>query len=264
MTKRKSRIVNPPDEALFDELSKLIEQSRRKVSFAANSALTLLFWQLGKRINEHILKNKRAEYGREIVSTVSTQLKLKYGKNFEERNLRRMMQFAEQFTDDKIIIFLSKQLSWSHFVELLPIRNKNAKLFYAQKSVSEGWNIRELREQISSKTFERTEIVNTQLNINVKFPVNTFKAPYILDFLGLRDGYLENNLEAAILRELDHSILEIGKGFAFVERQKRMIVDGEDHHLDLLFYHRKLKRLVAIDLKIGKFQPRIKDRWNFT
>ena len=115
-----------------------------------------------------------------------------------------------------------------------------------------------MRNKIETKTFERTEIANTQLVKFSNIPVNTFKDPYILDFLGLKNAYLEKDLESAILRELEQFILEIGKGFAFVERQKRMIIDGEDYHLDLLFFHRKLKRLVAIDLKLGKFQAKDK------
>lgn len=131
-------------------------------------------------------------------------------------------------------------------------------MFYAQEIINQKLGIRELRNLISTKTFERTKIANIQLTADSDVPLNTFKDPYILDFLGLKDGYLEKDLEAAILRELELFILEVGRGFAFVERQKRMIIDGEDYHLDLLFFHRKLKRLVAIDLKIGKFQAKDK------
>lgn len=214
----------------------------------------MLFWQIGQRINKDILQNKRATYGKQIVSTLSTQLKNKYGKNFELRNIQRMMQFADQFADAEIILPLSRQLSWSHFVQLLPLKKSEAKLFYARQSAVENWGIRQLREQINSKAFERTSIANTQLVADTPELLNTFKDPYILNFLGLKDDFLERDLETAILKELERFILEIGKGFAFVERQKRMIIDGEDYHLDLLFYHRKLKRLVGIDLKIGKFQ----------
>lgn len=243
---------------MFNELSQLIEYSKSQVISYVNSNLTTLFWQVGKRINEHILQNKRADYGKEIVSTLSTQLKGNFGKNFVERNLRRMMQFAEQFQDIEIVGTLARYLSWSHFVEILPLKKSEAKLFYATQSAEQGWSIRELRNKIESKTYERTEIANNQMVKSNNIPVNTFKDPYIFDFLGLKDTYLEKDLETAILRELELFILEIGKGFAFVERQKRMIIDGQDFNLDLLFYHRKLKRLVAIDLKIGKFQAQDK------
>lgn len=242
------------NENLFNELSALIEQSKKQVSTVANSALTLLFWQVGKRINEEILNNERAEYAKAIVSTVAAQLEDKYGRSFTERNVRRMMQFSNDFSDLSIVSPLATQLSWSHFIELFSLKSIESKLFYAQKSIEEQWGKRELRNQISRKAFERREIADTQLS---QFPSdlqNSFKDPYLLDFLNLKDTYLENDLERAILQELESFILELGKGFAFMERQKRMIIDGDDFYLDLLFYNRKLKRLVAIELKIGKFE----------
>lgn len=250
--------IYPRPEDLFGELSKIIDESQKQVAIYANSTLVGLYWQVGYRMNEHILQNKRAEYGKEIVSTVSTKLKEKYGRSFEERNLRRMMQFAEQFSDFYIIEALAQKLSWSHFIELLPLKTMEAKLFYAQNSIQQGLGIRELRKQIATKTFERTEIANIQLASNSEIPLNTFKDPYLLDFLGLKDDFLEKDIEQAILKELESFILEIGKGFSFIERQKRMIIDGEDYYLDLLFFHRKLKRLIAIDLKIGKFHAKDK------
>lgn len=242
------------NEILINELSALIEQSKKQVLAVANSALTLLFWQVGKRINEEILNNERAEYAKAIVSTVAAQLESKYGRSFTERNVRRMMQFSNDFSDLSIVSPLATQLSWSHFIELLPLKSKESKLFYAQKSIEERWGKRELRNQISRKAFERREIADTQLS---QFPSdlqNSFKDPYLLDFLNLKNTYLENDLERAILQELESFILELGKGFAFMERQKRMIIDGDDFYLDLLFYNRKLKRLVAIELKLGKFE----------
>ncbi len=255
--KNNNKIVKA-ENLLFNELSQLIEQSKVQLVSYANSTLTTLFWQVGKRINEHILQNKRAEYGKQIVVTLARQLTEKYGHNFEVKNLRRMMQFAEQFSDIKIVGPLARHLSWSHFLIILPLKSMEAKLYYAKTCAEQNWGKRELREQINRKAFERAEIANTQIEKSNAIPVNTFKDPYILDFLGLKNTYLEKDVEAAILRELEQFILEVGKGFAFVERQKRMIIDGEDYHLDLLFFHRKLKRLVAIDLKIGKFQAKDK------
>ena len=243
---------------LLNELSQLVEQSQQQVIVQNNSVLTLLFWQIGFRINETILHNQRAEYGKQIVPTVSAQLENKYGRNFTEKNVRRMLRFAEQFTDRQIVVTLSRQLSWSHFIELLPIKNPEAKLFYAHQVSGHLMSVRDLRKQIATKTFERTAIANTQtVQIENSLP-NTFKDPYLLDFLNLGNAYLEKDLEEAILYELEKFILELGKGFTFVERQKRMIIDGEDFNLDLLFYHRKLKRLVAIELKLGKFQAKHK------
>jgi predicted nuclease of restriction endonuclease-like (RecB) superfamily len=250
--------INTLDNKLLKELSQLIEQSQKQLVSQANSTLTMLFWHIGRRINQEVLQNKRAEYSKQIVSTLSTQLKHQYGRNFELRNLRRMMQFADQFTDIDTVKTLSGKLSWSHFVELLPLKKQEAKLFYAQESANKGLGVRELRKQILTKTFERTDIANLQNSSNHPAIHNNFKDPYFLDFLGLKDTFLEKDLEQAILRELEAFILELGKGFAFVERQKRMIIDGEDFHLDLLFYHRNLRRLVAVELKLGKFEARHK------
>ncbi|WP_051349502.1 PDDEXK nuclease domain-containing protein [Chryseobacterium gregarium] len=247
-----------PSEKLFTDLLELIEQNRHQVAMQANSTLTILFWQVGKRINDDILQNQRAEYGKQIVPTVSAQLEHTYGRNFTEKNVRRMMQFADIFSDMQIVVTLSRQLTWSHFLVLIPLKSEQAKQFYAQLAINETLGVRELRKQIANKAFERTEIANIQAKQNDNFPINTFKDPYLLDFLGLQNGYLEKDIETAILHELEKFILELGKGFAFVERQKRMIIDGEDFYLDLLFYHRSLKRLVAIELKLGKFQAKHK------
>lgn len=247
-----------PEVVLYNEISNLIEQGHSKVLSQVNSAMTLLFWQVGKRINDFILEHRRAEYGKEIVVTLSRQLEERFGRNFEEKNLRRMVQFANVFPDTEIVVTLSRYLSWSHFLVLIPLRSTEKINFYAQRVIDEQLGVRGLRKQIEQKTYERTEIANTQLPDKKHDLSDKFKDPYLLDFLNLPYGYLENDLETAILRELEKFILEIGKGFAFVERQKRMIIDGEDYYLDLLFYHRKLKRLVAIELKIGKFQAKHK------
>jgi predicted nuclease of restriction endonuclease-like (RecB) superfamily len=239
---------------LLSDISLLIEQSKRHIVTQANSTLTLLFWQIGKRINNEILQNKRADYGKQIVPTLSAQLEKLYGSNFEEKNLRRMLQFVEQFPEFEIVVTLSRQLSWSHFLVLLPLNSVVAKQYYANLSSAELWSVRDLRKQIASKAFERTEIANTQLSSSQAELFNIFKDPYLLDFLNLKNTYLENDLEKAILHELEAFILELGKGFAFMERQKRIIIDGDDFYLDLLFYNRNLKRLVAIELKLGKFE----------
>ena len=246
-------------DPLIKDIRQLIERGKNQAAIAVNSALTLTYWQIGKRINEDILENKRAEYGKQIVTSLATQLVNLYGKSFEARNLRRMMQFADLFPDFENVVPLARQLSWSHFIAIIPIKNNKARLFYTEKAAENSWSKRELRKQIEQKTFERTEIANTKLIIQPKNELrHTFKDPYFLDFLGLKEGYLENDLENAIIKELKLFILELGKGFAFIERQKRMIIDGEDFHLDLLFYHRKLKRLLAVELKIGRFKAAYK------
>ena len=240
---------------IVQEISALIEESKQQVVRTANSTLTLMFWQVGKRINEEVLKNERAQYGKQIVATVSTQLEMKYGRNFNEKNVRRMMKFASEFSDFEILPPLAAKLSWSHFIELFPLKSIESKIYYAQNAIENNWGKRELRNQIERKAFERNEIANMQFSESQPSLLNTFKDPYLLDFLHLKNTYLENDLEKAILRELESFVLELGKGFAFLERQKRMIIDGDDFYLDLLFYNRTLKRLVAIELKLGKFEP---------
>jgi predicted nuclease of restriction endonuclease-like (RecB) superfamily len=244
----------PNTSNLVIELSTLIDQSKQQVAKVANSALTILFWHVGKRIHEEILNKERAEYGKQIITSVSVQLEAKYGRNFTEKNVRRMIRFFQEFSDFNILPPLAAQLSWSHFIELFPLKSTEAKLYYAQNCIEQNWGKRELRNQIQRKAFERTEIANLQFSNTQPDLMNTFKDPYVLDFLHLKNTYLEHDIEKTILQELETFVLELGKGFAFMERQKRMVIDGDDFYLDLLFYNRTLKRLVAIELKLGKFE----------
>ncbi|SFT85627.1 Predicted nuclease of restriction endonuclease-like (RecB) superfamily, DUF1016 family [Algoriphagus locisalis] len=246
------------DKLLFQDLASIIENGKREITAQINSTLTLVYWQVGNRINKHILENQRAEYGKEIIPKIAVQLSNAHGKSFQEKNLRRMMQFAEIFPDFQIVAPLARQLSWSHFTILIPIKNHQARMFYCLQSAESNWSKRQLRNQIERKAFERKEIAQIQLSETDSEIQSTFKDPYFLDFLGLKEGYLENDIEGAILKELEHFILELGKGFAFVERQKRIILDGVDFYIDLLFFHRKLKRLIAVELKLNKFKPAYK------
>jgi predicted nuclease of restriction endonuclease-like (RecB) superfamily len=241
--------------ALLTDLRQIIDQGKSQVVAAVNSALTLTFWTVGKRINNELLKGKRAEYGKQVVASLADELAQQYGKSFEAKNLRRMMQFAEQFDDLEIVVPLARQLSWSHFLILIPLKNPEARFFYAKQTAQAQWSKRALRKQIERKAFERSELADTQIELAESSDLaGHFKDPYFLDFLGLKEGYLEDELEQALIRELEQFILELGNGFAFLERQKRMIIDGDDFYLDLLFFHRKLKRLVAVELKIDRFK----------
>ncbi len=246
---------NEIEKQLFNELVQIIEQGKNQLSRQVNSTITMVYWHLGKKINNHVLENKRAEYGKQIVPILSKQLVKLYGRSFTERNLRRMMQFAEEFSDITIVTSLMTQLSWTHFIQLFTLKSHKEKMYYASKIAEQKWSIRETHKQIERKAYERSEIANLQVSLDTPELHNTFKDPYFLDFLGLKDGYLENDLESAIIKELENFILELGKGFTFVERQKRIILDGKDFYLDLLFFHRKLKRLVAIELKLRDFKP---------
>ena len=253
--------------SLFEQIKNLIEQTKNNVAVAVNSSMTIMYWNIGKLINDEILQNKRAEYGREIVVTLSRQLQDNFGKGFDEKNLRRMMQFANAIEKQKVVT-LSRDLSWSHFLALLPLQDNLKIEFYSQMSIAQNWGVRTLRERIDSMLFERTalskqpdELIKYELEntIQEQFSPNLIlKDPYLLDFLEINDRYLEKDLEDAILRSIEQFIFELGVGFSFIERQKRIIIDGEDFKIDLLFYNRKLKRLVAIDLKIGRFKAEYK------
>lgn len=246
------------EKILFRDLEKIIEQGKEQVISQVNSTLTITYWHIGKKINDHVLNNQRAEYGEKIVATIAKQLEKQYGRSYTLRNLRRMMQFAQKFSDLKIVTSLMSQLSWTHFIELFPLKTIEERMFYAKKIAIEKWSVRQTKYQIERKAFERNEIVNFQVSDQFTEIKNTLKDPYFLDFLGLKEGYLENDLESAIIKELEHFILELGVGFSFIERQKRIILDDRDFYLDLLFYHRKLKRLIAIELKLGDFKPSYK------
>ena len=254
-----SQNINMIDEsALFEKVSAIIENRKYRAASYANSEVTLMFWEVGKYIGSVLLGGERAAYGKQIVTTLSQQLIAKYGKSFEVHNLRKMMRFADKFNDFEIVTKLSAQLSWSHFVEILPLKTYEARLFYANDAQQRHYGVIELRRQISRKAYERREIADTRITKDSLIPFNIFKDPYFLDILDLKDNFLEADLEKAILIELEKFILEFGRGFSFVERQKRMSVDGDDFYLDLLFYHRILKRLIAVELKIGKFIPQYK------
>lgn len=250
---------------IASDIKTLIEQSRNNVALAVNAEITLLYWNVGKRINDEILGNERAEYGKQIVATLSRQLQTEYGKGWGEKQLRQCMQFATIFPDKEIVYALRIQLSWTHIRTLIYMEDPLKREFYIEICKLEKWSSRQLQERIQSMLYERTAIsrkpeqtIQNELellrNEQVISPDLVFRDPYFLDFLGLSDTYSEKELESAILAELQHFITEIGSDFAFLARQKRITIDNRDYYIDLLFYHRRLKCLVAIDLKIGEFE----------
>ncbi|MBU6951956.1 YhcG family protein [Hahella sp. HN01] len=261
--------VLPDNSPLLSDIRTLIEQSRQQLISTANSALTNLYWHIGQRIHNEILKGERAAYGEQIVSALSRQLQSDYGRGFSSKNLRHMQRFAEAFPDAEIVSTLSRQLSWSHFLEVIYLDNPLQRDFYCQMCSQERWSVRQLRERKNSLLFERTALSKQpkalleqeleQLRESKQLAsAFVLKDPYLLDFLGLNDRYLEKDLEDAILRELEQFLLELGAGFSFVARQKRIQLDNDDFYIDLLFYNRRLKRLVAIDLKLGDFKAEYK------
>ena len=250
---------------LIGDIRSLIETARHNVAVTVNTRLTILYWQIGIRIRQDILNEKRAEYGEEILPTLSAKLVPEFGNGFGARNLSRMVRFAEVFPEGKILSTLLRELSWSHFVEIIPLKDGLQRDFYAEMCRIERWSVRTLRKKIDGMLYERTAISKKPEKLIEKdlaalreedrlTPDLVFRDPYFLDFLGLKDTYSEKDLETAILREMESFILELGIGFSFVARQKRITVDNEDYYLDLLFFHRKLKRLIAIELKLGKFK----------
>lgn len=263
-------VATASQESLIQDLRQIIEQARGHVAATANYALTMMYWHIGERINREVLGNHRADYGKQIVSAVSTQLQTEYGKKgFETRSIWRMMQFAQLFPDYKIVSAVSTQITWSHVVEILPLKDELQREFYLTLAASERWSIRQLRKEIDGMLYERTaiatkpdELIKKELSTlrddNVMSPDLVFKSPYFLEFTGLKGMYSEKSLEDCLVAHLEQFIIELGNGFSFVARQKRMIIDGEDFYLDLLFYHRRLHRLIAIDLKKGRFKAEYK------
>jgi predicted nuclease of restriction endonuclease-like (RecB) superfamily len=243
----------------------LILTARTQTAQTVNAGLVTLYWHVGRRIRQDILKEKRAEYGREIVHALSGQLTAEFGEGFGRTNLFNMVRFAEVFPDGKIVSALRTKLGWTHFRQIIYLDDPLKRDFYAEMCRIENWSTRTLEKKIGSMLFERTalskkpeKLIRQELDAlrdgDQLTPDLVFRDPYILDFLQLKDTYGEKDVESAILREMESFILELGVGFCFMARQKRMQIDDEDHYLDLLFYHRKLRRLVAIDLKLRNFE----------
>jgi predicted nuclease of restriction endonuclease-like (RecB) superfamily len=253
-------------DILYKELTEIIQQSRQKVAIFVNSTLTELYWNIGGHITQFFLTNSRAAYGKSILQSVSAKLTEYHGKGFSERNLANMIKFYGLFKDKNILQTMSAKLSWSHFVEVFSLKEPIKREFYLQMAIVQKWDTRTLATQIDKMLFERTAIaqkseeeVKTEIQKLAQneglSPDLVFKNTYVLDFFSLPHYHSEKELENALISNIQEFILELGVGFAFLERQKRITVDATDYHLDLLFFHRKLRRLIAIDLKIGKFKP---------
>jgi predicted nuclease of restriction endonuclease-like (RecB) superfamily len=250
---------------LLSDLRSLIQSARQRIATVAYSTQTLLCWHVGRRLLNENLQGGRAAYGKQILVTVSRELTAEYGRGFSYAEIARMIQFSQLFPDEAIVVTLSQQLSWSHVHALLPIKDPLAREFYAEMCRIERWDVRTLRLKIGGMLFQRTALSRkpqavisaeiAKLRDGQMSPDTIFRDPYLLDLLGLKGAYSERDLESAILREIEGVLLELGTGFAFVARQKRMSVGKDDFHLDLLFFHRHLRRLIAVELKLESFQP---------
>lgn len=261
--------IESKNKVLLQSIVTLIDGARRRVAATVNSELTLLYWNIGKQINDVVLYNARADYGKNIVIELSQELSAQYGSGFNKRNLQSFIKFNAVYQDIEILHAVRAKLTWTHIREIIYIKDHIKREFYTQMCIHERWSVRTLQDRMNSMLFERTVIsrkpeqtILNDLDLlkseKKMSPELTFRDPYFLDFLGLHDTYSERDLESAILANLQKFITEMGTDFAFLARQKRIIIDDEDFYIDLLFYHRGLKSLVAIDLKLDKFKAAYK------
>ena len=226
----------------------------------------MMNWSVGKRIKDDVLFNERAAYGKQIVKRLAQKLTAEYGKGWSDRTLQHCIRSAYTFDEKQIAYAVSIQLNWTHLRTLMFVPDELARSFYMEMCRIEHWDTRTLAAKIDGQLYERTaisrkpeEVIKQELTevkkTNKLLPDLVFRSSYFLDMLGLPDAFSENELESAILSQIQLFIKELGNDFAFLDRQKRISVDSIDYYIDLLFYHRGLKRLVAIDLKLGKFKP---------
>lgn len=254
---------------LLRDLRALIEEARAHVARQVNSGLVLLYWELGARVRADVLEGGRGAYGEQVVAQLAGQLTRDYGRGFSARNLASMVRLAERFPDRAAVEALSVVLSWSHLAELLTVDDPLKREFYAEMCRIERWSVRRLREKMQGMLYERVglsrkpdalireELASLRAG-DVVTPDMVFQDPTNLAFLGLADTYREADLEAAILRNLERVLQELGSDFCFVARQFPMVIDGVTFRLDLLFFHRRLRCLIAVDLKLGRFQAQDK------
>lgn len=274
--KNKVPTENKPDAApvqgsaqVFDKIAILIEQARQRVATTINQEIVILYWNIGKIIQEEIIKSKRAAYGKQIVNSLSSLLTQRYGKGFAEQSLWHMVKFYEIYPILSAVQRELQGLSWTHIKSITYLNDDLKRKFYATLCLKEHWSTRTLENRINTMLYERTVLskfpektIEMQLkDLKEKdkmTPELVFRDPYVLDFLELSDTYSERDLERAILNALEKFILELGKDFYFVVRQKRITLDNIDYYMDLVFYHRKLRCFVVIDLKLDKFRAEYK------
>ncbi len=257
------------NEGLFDKISVLIEQARKKVAATINQEMVVLYWNIGKNIKKEIIKSDRAEYGKQIIQSLAGELTERYGKGFSGQNLWHMVKFYENYPILSAVQREFKGLSWTHIKTVIYLDSDLKRNFYATLCQKEQWSTRTLQNRIDSMLYERTalsKLPEKTIEMQLKelkeedkvTPELVFRDPYVLDFLELSDTFSEKDLESAILNALEKFILELGRDFYFVARQKRITIDNEDYYIDLLFYHRRLRCFVVIELKIGKFKAEYK------
>lgn len=261
----KSDII-PEENNLYTDVCHIIDDARSRVATFVNTEICLTNWHVGKRIKEDVLYNQRAEYGKQVIKHLAKRLTEKYGNGWSDRKLLHCIRAAYTFSEDEIIYALRIQLTWTHLRSLMFIEDKLERSFYIEMCRIEHWDTRTLSKKVDEQLYERTAIsrkpemiieqeLATVKKNNQLLPDLVFRSSYFLDMLGLPDIFSEKDLESAIISQIQQFIKELGTDFAFLDRQKRITVDAVDYYIDLLFFHRGLRRLVAIDLKLGKFKP---------
>jgi predicted nuclease of restriction endonuclease-like (RecB) superfamily len=275
-------IIKDTYVAILSDVIKLLEEARRASARAVNSVITATYWTVGRRIVEYEQGGRsRAGYGDELISRLSFDLTTRFGRGFSAVNLSQMKRFYLAWPPDRIFQTLSEKsikqaqnldlknitkvfpLPWSHYVRLIAVERSEARLFYEEEALRGGWTVRQLVRQIDSQFYERTALSRNKAAMLKKGQValpedhvtaeEEIRDPLVLEFLDLKDEYSESDLEEALICDLETFLLELGNDFAFIGRQRRLRIDDEWYRVDLLLFHRRLRCLVIIDLKLGKF-----------
>ncbi|MBA3924129.1 MAG: DUF1016 domain-containing protein, partial [Nostocaceae cyanobacterium] len=270
-----SNLTTDPYEAVLAEVSEMLEAARSEVARAVNTLMTATYWELGRRIVELEQHGaERAEYGKQIVERLAQDLSPKFGRGFKKSNLFQMRSFyltypdaAQSSSGETASIFQTLSgkfpLPWSHYVKLLPVKNSEARAFYEAQALRGGWSVRQLDRQVSTQFYERSLLSRNKAAMLEKAthpgageaisPEDELKDPFVLEFLSLKDEYSENDLEEALIQHIESFLLELGNDFAFLGRQKRLRIGDQWFRVDLLFFHRRLRCLVIVELKLGEF-----------
>lgn len=274
----KMQLVDTAYDALLSQIVSLLDTARRTSGRAVNHIITSTYWEIGRRIVEHEQKGSpRAEYGEQLMKQLARDLTERFGRGFSQTNIFQMRQFflahrktfqtvsetsesprKFQTVSGKSVPVPLFPLSWSHYVRLLSVKDENARLFYEDEALRGGWSVRQLDRQIATLFYERAKrskrkLIARERPEDVLSAQEEIRDPFVLEFLGLKDEYSESDLEEALILHLEHFLLELGNDFAFVARQKRLRVGDEWYRIDLLFFHRRLRALILIDLKLGRF-----------
>jgi predicted nuclease of restriction endonuclease-like (RecB) superfamily len=290
---KRTRSAKPAvtDHAAVAEIVDLVEVGRRHVARAINATMTAVYWAIGRRIVlEEQHGTRRAEYGEALIHQLAARLTARFGRGFSTTNLKQMRSFYLAFPEigqtasdqsrtasmprdqigqtasgesEVLTIAARLPLPWSHYVKLLGLKNELARRFYEAEALRGGWTVRQLDRQINSQFYERTLLSRNKRAMLTKgetrrpedetTPEEAIKDPFVLEFLGLKDEYSEGELEEALVRDLEGFLLELGGDFAFIGRQRRLRIGDHWFKIDLLFFHRRLRCLVVIDLKLGEF-----------